>query len=182
MFFFSSTIIKRLGLLLVLVLIYPASLFLFDTFLAIKEQGFISPIKTEGQIPIRADVFGDGSFGARRSNGTRQHKGIDIKAPVGEPVLASKSGIAETGCVEGGMGKYVKIRHRNNYITVYGHLSEISVKNNRWVWQGAKIGEVGKTGNANYKRMQEHLHFEIRHENKQLDPLNFLQKERQAKN
>ena len=41
--------------------------------------------------------------------------------------------------------------------------------------QGAKIGEVGKTGNANYKNMQAHLHFEIRDGKEYLDPLKLLE-------
>ena len=78
------------------------------------------------------------------------------------PVLAAKSGIVKTGYVKGGMGKYVKISHLDRHVTVYGHLGKITVKTGFWVWQGQKIGEVGKTGNANYRKMDPHVHFEIR--------------------
>ncbi len=160
--------------LLILFFIYPVSPLLFTAFLNFKEPAFLSPIALEGKIPIRSDIFGDGHFGARRGGGTRRHKGLDIRADIGEPVLASKSGTAKTGWVSNGMGKYVRIGHRGNYCTIYSHLSKITVKDNQWVWQGDKIGELGKTGNANHRGMQPHLHFEIRYKNKYLDPLKII--------
>jgi len=160
--------------LLILFLIHPLSPFLFDAFLNFKEPNFLPPVSIEGKIPIRSDIFGDGHFGARRSGGRRKHKGLDIKADIGKPVFASKSGVVKTGWVKKGMGKYVKIKHHGNYITIYGHLSKITVENDQWVWQGSKIGEVGKTGNANYKGIQPHLHFEIRYKNKHVDPLGYI--------
>ena len=162
--------------LLTLFIIYPLSPLLFNVFLNFKEPAFLSPIATEGKIPIRSDIFGDGHFGAKREGGTRRHKGLDIKAGIGKPVLASKSGAVETGWVRNGMGKYVRIKHQRGYSTIYGHLSKITVEDNQWVWQADKIGAVGKTGNANHRRIQPHLHFEIRYLNKHLDPLEYLQK------
>ncbi|MBN1406029.1 MAG: M23 family metallopeptidase [Candidatus Omnitrophica bacterium] len=160
--------------LIILIIIYPASPILFDFFLRIKEPVFLSPIAATGPLIIRCDSYGDGHFNARRGNGTRKHKGLDLSAPVGAPVYAPKSGIAKTGCVVTGMGKYVKIIHPGGYSTMHGHLSKITVKDNQWVWQGAKIGEVGKTGNANYKRLNPHLHFEIRYKNEHLDPSKYI--------
>lgn len=114
--------------------------------------------------------MGEGHFGARRSGGRRKHKGLDIAGCIGEPIAAAKSGIAETGEVPRGMGKYVKVSHPDGSITVYGHLSSVSVANKSWVWQGQEIGEIGKTGNADYPNMDPHLHFEIRINGKAVDP------------
>ncbi|MBU4376988.1 MAG: M23 family metallopeptidase [Candidatus Omnitrophica bacterium] len=136
-------------------------------------EEFISPIKSHGKPLIRKDARGDGHFGAPRRGG-RSHKGIDISAPLNTKVIASKSGIAKVGFVKNGMGKYVIIRHSDGSATLYGHLSRIIIKNNKRVRQGKAIGYVGKTGNAKYKGIQPHLHFEIRQKGKCVDPLLFI--------
>lgn len=137
------------------------------------EEDFISPIRYKGDIPIRKDDHGDGHFGAPRKGG-RSHQGLDISAPLYTCVRASKSGLAKTGFVKNGMGKYVIIRHPNGCATLYGHLSRARVKNNQRVRQGAIIGYVGKTGNAKYDNIAPHLHFEIRKKGKCVDPLLFI--------
>ena len=161
--------------LIILLFIYPLSSFLFTSFLDYKEPEFLSPIIVEGKMRIRSDIYGKGHFGAKRSGGRRLHKGLDIRADIGEPVRASKSGVVSVEWEKGGMGKYVRIIHPRGYSTLYGHLSKTTAKNNHWAWQGEEIGRVGRTGNAKYKRMRPHLHFEIRHNNIHLDPLKFLQ-------
>jgi len=163
--------------LLTLFLIYPISPCLFSVFLRFKEPVFVSPIAAE-EIHIRSDRYGDGHFGTRRGGGRRKHKGLDIRADMGEPVYASKSGVTATGWVKGGMGKYVKIKHQGGYVTLYGHLSEITVNSGAWVWQNEEIGKAGKTGNANYRAMHTHVHFEIRQNGKHIDPLPEIVKKR----
>ena len=74
-----------------------------------------------------------------------------------------------------GAGKYVLIKHKNGYSTLYAHLSEINIKPVQRVRQGTIIGKVGKTGNANYSKMKTHLHFEVRHGDKAINPRKFLQ-------
>ncbi|MDD5680073.1 MAG: M23 family metallopeptidase [Candidatus Omnitrophica bacterium] len=137
------------------------------------DEDFISPIRYKGSLPIRNDDHGKGHFGAPRRGG-RSHRGLDIYAPLYTDVMASKSGIAKVGFVKNGMGKYVIIRHANGCATLYGHLSRIRVKNNQRVRQGAIIGHVGKTGNAKYKNIDPHLHFEIRKSGRCVDPLLFI--------
>ena len=160
--------------LLLLILVYPISPIIFHKYLSLKEQNYISPVLTNNKIIIRSDTMGDGHFLARRSGGRRKHKGIDIKGPKGHPVLAAKSGVVKAGYVKGGMGKYVKIFHSDGSVTVYGHLSEVVVKTDFWVWQGQQVGAVGKTGNANYRNMDPHVHFEVRVGEDRLDPEKLL--------
>ncbi len=133
-------------------------------------RSFIPPIRYAGDTPIRNDAYGDGHFGAPRRGG-RLHKGLDIYAPLRSEVIASRGGRAEVKFQKDGMGKYIVIRHGGEYSTLYGHLAECRVKNNERVRQGSVIGYVGKTGNAKYKRIKPHLHFEIRSNTKYLDPL-----------
>ncbi len=137
------------------------------------EEDFISPIRYKGSIPIRKDKHGDGHFGAPRRGG-RSHRGLDIYAPVGTSVRASKSGRAKVGYVKNGMGKYVIIHHANGSATLYGHLSRTRIKNNQKIRQRAIIGYVGKTGNAKSKDIDPHLHFEIRKRGRCVDPLLFI--------
>lgn len=141
----------------------PISLALFK----LSEPYFRYPVK--GQIIIRNDSYGDGEFGAKR-NGGRTHTGIDILAPVGEPVYAARSGIAFCGNVPTGYGKYVMIYHPDGLQTMYGHLSEQSVYSGKKVRRGELIGLIGKTGNAGNTYMQPHLHFEIRSRGGAIDP------------
>ena len=148
------------------ILCNPVSVILFH----LTEPNFACPIKAEaGRIVIRNDTRGDGDFGAKRRNG-RSHSGIDILAPVGTPVYASKSGIAFCGNVPTGYGKYVMIYHPDGFQTMYGHLSDWCVESTKKVHRGDIIGFVGKTGNASYKDVEPHLHFEIRKDGEPQDP------------
>lgn len=137
------------------------------------QKVFIPPIRYTGKPPIRKDVYGNGHFGASRRGG-RRHKGLDISAALSSKVIASKGGRVKTGFAKDGMGKYVIITHHGNYVTLYGHLSRFGVRHNQRVRQGEVIGYVGKTGNARYKKIRPHLHFEIRKDSQHLDPLLFL--------
>lgn len=159
-------------ILLFLMIILPIYLLIGLYFL--DKDYFLCPIKYQGDIIIRSDSRGDGFFGADR-NGRRLHQGIDLFAEVGTPVLAVRSGRAIAAKQNRGMGKYVIIRHPGNIITIYGHLSEIYVTKGKFIRQGEVIARVGKTGNANYRDIQPHLHFEVRKNGAPQDPLEYLQ-------
>lgn len=152
--------------IIIIIFYHPLSLVIYK----IREPYFKCPIKIESKsIIIRNDLLGEGDFGAKRRNG-RLHSGVDILAPVGTPVYASKSGIAFCGNIPTGYGKYVMIYHPDNTQTMYGHLSAYNVISTKKVRQGDIIGFVGKTGNASYKSIQPHLHFEIKKEGQPQDP------------
>jgi murein DD-endopeptidase MepM/ murein hydrolase activator NlpD len=86
------------------------------------------------------------------------HRGVDLAAPEGTPVKASKGGvIAEVGFNDV-YGNYVIIRHAASMQSLYGHLSRTDVAQNDAVVQGRVIGAVGTTGQSTGP----HLHFEIR--------------------
>ena len=139
----------------------------------LDKQYFTCPIEYKNDVLIRNDNRGDGLFASSRS-GRRLHKGIDLLAEVGEAVLAAKSGKVIGATQNRGMGKYVLIRHADKYVTIYGHLSEILVRKNDYVYQGQIIGKVGKTGNARSRDMLPHLHFEIRKNGVPQDPLKYI--------
>ena len=149
------------------------SVFVFLALGSLNKQHFICPIEYKSDIVIRNDNRGEGFFASGRS-GRRLHNGVDLLADVGVPVLAAKSGKVVSATQNRGMGKYVIIRHRDNIITIYGHLSEISVRKNDFVRQGQVIGKVGKTGNARFYGIMPHLHFEVRKDGVPQDPLEYI--------
>jgi len=148
-------------------LYHPVSLAIFK----LTEPYFEYPIQIDPgkSIIVRNDAGGDGDFGAKRLNG-RSHTGIDIQAPLMTPVLASKSGLAFCLNVPTGYGKYILIHHPDGFQTLYSHLSEWNIISGSRVKRGDIIGFVGKSGNANRKNIESHLHFEIRKNNEPQDP------------
>ncbi len=113
-------------------------------------------------------------FGLRRWGWRKKfHKGIDIGAPGGTKVMASKSGIVIVARREHGYGKIVIIKHNDILQTRYAHLQKILVHKGERVKQGEIIGLVGKTGRATGY----HLHFEIRVLNTPVNPINYLPQE-----
>jgi len=94
-------------------------------------------------------------FGPRWS---RFHSGVDIRANVGDSILAAFSGkIRYTRYNKGGYGNLVIIRHFNQLETFYGHLSKILVQEDQYVKAGTCIGLAGNTGRSTGP----HLHFEV---------------------
>jgi murein DD-endopeptidase MepM/ murein hydrolase activator NlpD len=94
------------------------------------------------------------SFSSRRYHPVLHHYsphlGIDYAAPAGTPVQATGDGTVMTATRNKANGKYVKIRHNNNYISYYLHLSRFGpgIKSSVKVKQGQVIGYVGSTGYA----------------------------------
>ena len=159
-------------ILFILLSVLP--LYLVFNFLFLDRVAFLSPIEYPGDIVVRCDSRGNGFFGAGR-NGKRTHQGIDLYAATGKPVRASRSGRVVAAKRNPGMGNYVVIRHSDSMVTIYGHLLRLHVRKGQFVRQGQLIGEVGKTGNANYHAIMPHLHFEVRVSGKPQDPLQYLE-------
>lgn len=87
------------------------------------------------------------------------HAGKDLAAPEGTPVVASLSGRVVSSGLAGGYGLAVEIEHDGpRRRTLYGHLSELYVREGQSVRQGEVIGRVGSTGLSTGP----HLHFELR--------------------
>lgn len=73
----------------------------------------------------------------------------------------------------GGYGYYVKVDHGNGYVSIYAHLSGISVSKGQKVKTGSKIGNMGFTGRVRAKYPI--LHLEIWKNGRKINPLNELQ-------
>jgi len=77
----------------------------------------------------------------------------------GDAIFASDSGVViYSGPIGGGYGNLVAIDHGLGWLTLYAHLSAISVKCGQSVYRGQVIGACGSVGNATGP----HLHFEVR--------------------
>ncbi len=88
----------------------------------------------------------------------RMHKGIDIAAPVGTPVVSAAPGkVITAGWNDGGYGNLVEVQHADGSVTLYGHNSRILVKVGQAVAQGQQIAEMGSTGYSTGP----HSHFEV---------------------
>lgn len=99
------------------------------------------------------------------------HRAVDIASPYGSKVRAADRGVViRAGWNTQGYGNMIVIDHKIDYMTLYGHLSEIHVKVGDIVGEGELIGEIGSTGNSTGP----HLHFEIRDFGRLTDPLLLL--------
>jgi murein DD-endopeptidase MepM/ murein hydrolase activator NlpD len=102
---------------------------------------------------------------------SRPHQGIDIAAPVGEPILAPAKGrVIFAGNKAGGYGQAVEIDHGFGYVTRFAHASRLLVRSGEMVERGQTIAEVGATGLVTGP----HLHYEVEVNGRAVDPLNFI--------
>jgi murein DD-endopeptidase MepM/ murein hydrolase activator NlpD len=103
------------------------------------------------------------SFNLRRKHPlyktVRPHRGIDYAAPRGTPILAAGDGRIEQASRTKANGNYVVIKHGEQFVTKYLHLSKFArnIKTGKRVKQGQTIGYVGATGYATGP----HLHYEF---------------------
>lgn len=98
------------------------------------------------------------------------HAGVDIGANTGADIVASMEGKVEVVSSQGDYGNHLKITN-GEISTLYAHCSKIVVNEGDSIKQGQKIAEVGSTGRATGP----HLHFEIRRNNKTVDPLKIVE-------
>ncbi len=115
------------------------------------------------------------SYGMRQHpvyNREAMHGGIDFGTPIGTPVYATADGVVEWAAhhQSSGYGKMVRIIHNYGFSTVYGHLEDFEVASGNYVRRGDLLGYSGNTGVSTGP----HLHYEVRHLNRRLDPATFL--------
>ncbi len=142
-----------------------------------KEKGYYTP---DGKNLRRAFLRSPLKFSRISSGFTRSryhpvlkkwraHKGIDYAARKGTPVRATANGTVAVSTRQRGYGKYIILKHRGRYSTVYAHLSRFAkgLRKGKRVSQGDIIGYVGSTGLATGP----HLHYEFRVNGIQRNPL-----------
>jgi murein DD-endopeptidase MepM/ murein hydrolase activator NlpD len=113
-------------------------------------------------VGMRSNPFGGSSI--------EYHKGQDIAAPIGTPVIATADGVVTIAGWQRGYGWVVYIDHGNGLSTRYGHLSRIDVAVGQSLKRGEQLGLVGSTGRSTGP----HLHYEVRINDEPVNPLQYL--------
>ncbi len=112
--------------------------------------------------------FGDRNTGI--AGASTDHKGVDIGAPYYSDVFAAQSGTVIQAGWNGGYGYCVTVAHEEGVATLYAHLNDYYVRVGESVDRGQVIGECGSTGISSGP----HIHYEIRVNGKQIDPIPYL--------
>ncbi len=131
----------------------------------VSTRGFVWPLSISGRITSR--------FGYRKSptkGASTYHKGIDVGAATGTPILATQSGKVVTATYSSSAGYYVMIYHGNSTYSVYMHCSSLNVSVGQQVSKGQTIAKVGSTGISTGP----HLHFGISVNGSYVNPLNYV--------
>ncbi len=119
------------------------------------------------------------SFGMRKNPVTGNlvfHKGVDIAAPRGTPVMACADGSIISAGSDPVYGNFVIIRHEGGRESLYGHLQSIKIELHEKIKSGTILGTVGSTGQSTGP----HLHFELHENGVPKNPAGFI-KGNQAK-
>ncbi|MDO4516491.1 MAG: peptidoglycan DD-metalloendopeptidase family protein [Bacillota bacterium] len=90
-------------------------------------------------------------------HGREFHSGVDIPAPSGTPIRATKSGVVIVSTYGSSYGNYVVVAHSDGGRSLYAHMSSRAVSAGQTVSQGQTLGGVGTTGSSTGN----HLHFEL---------------------
>ena len=121
--------------------------------------------------PLPGYSYISSGFGWRTLGGySDYHRGIDIPAPYGTPIRASKGGQVVIATGHGSYGNYVVIDHQNGESTLYAHQSMLGCSVGQYVNQGDVIGYVGSTGYSTGN----HLHFEVRINGEAQNPMGYV--------
>lgn len=146
-------------------------------------ERLIIPAKS-GKITIRKDFQYSYISGSRMSwplrgdisrrfapDSSDRHDGIDIPAATGTPIRAAAAGrVVYSGDQFSGYGKMIIIEHSDSISTIYAHCDLLLVYEGDTVPAGHIIAKVGSTG----RTTGPHLHFEVRKNNKAVDPHAYL--------
>ncbi len=133
-----------------------------------SSSGFISPLGDGWRSMVTSE------FGGRTDPITgvwKEHSGIDLGAAKGTAIRAAKGGTIERVSYDStGYGYYLTINHGSGMMTLYGHCSQILVRDGQTVKAGDVIARVGSTGRSTGN----HLHYEVIIDGIRKNPRNYL--------
>jgi murein DD-endopeptidase MepM/ murein hydrolase activator NlpD len=98
------------------------------------------------------------------------HRGLDMAAHDGAPIIATSPGRVVFAGVKGGYGNTVDIDHGHGFMTRYAHLRSFNVRVGDRVAIGQRIAAMGNTGRSTGV----HLHYEVHFRGRQINPVGFL--------
>ena len=140
-----------------------------------KEDYFDANGKSIRKHLMRTPVQGarlSSKFGVRKHpilGYSKMHRGVDFAAKRGTPIMAAGDGRVTFAGRNGSFGRFIEIKHLNNFKTRYAHLYKFSkgIKKGKVVKQGDIIGFVGTSGRSTGP----HLHYEVKHKNRTINPI-----------
>ena len=100
----------------------------------------------------------------------RFHYGVDLAAPAGTPIVATRSGVVTTATYSSSAGYYVAIDHQDGFSSKYLHMTHYIVSPGQYVNAGQLIGYVGSTGVSTGA----HLHFSILYNGSHVNPAHYI--------
>ena len=121
--------------------------------------------------PVPTEI--SSAFGVRNDPLNRKrafHEGLDFRGNIGDPVVATGGGTVKESGYRPDYGEYILVSHGNGIDTFFAHLSKRLVQAGDRIGQGQRIGLVGKTGRSTGA----HLHYEVRHQGKAVNPMRFV--------
>lgn len=138
---------------------------------SLSPEQWQTPLTSGFRWPVRGPTlsqFGQSGEGLRND-------GINIGALEGTPVEAAADGeVVYNGNAVEGFGNLVLVKHKDGFVTAYGHMSRIDVVKGQAVRAGDIIGGVGKTGSVKASQ----LHFQVRKNGSVVNPLQYLSQDR----
>ena len=111
-----------------------------------------------------------GNRDAPTAGASTNHQGIDLSAPEGTPIYASRTGVVTAATFGKSAGYYVSINHGDGFSSIYMHMTRYVVSKGQAVSAGQVIGYVGSTGVSTGP----HLHFGISYNGKYVNPANYI--------
>lgn len=129
-------------------------------------SGGSSAAQTAG-VAVPAEGRLTSTYGAR---GGGTHYGIDIANDIGTPIVSVMDGEVISSGSASGFGMWVRVRHDDGLVTVYGHIHESLVSVGQRVSAGEQIATIGNRGQSSGP----HLHFEVHEGESKIDPLPWL--------
>ena len=132
--------------------------------------GRFLPVLTPSATPQVTSAFGMRMHPVHKTR--KFHYGIDLASQKRHIFSAAEGVVVQTGSNKNGYGNSVTIDHLNGFKTFYAHLDQIVVSKNQKVLQGELIATEGCSGAATGV----HLHFEVVHKGKRIDPALLLGK------
>lgn len=100
----------------------------------------------------------------------RFHYGVDLAAPSGTPIVATRSGVVQRAYYSSSGGYTVEIDHQDGFVSMYLHQTHYIVSAGDYVSAGQVIGYVGSTGTSTGP----HLHFSIKYNGEHVNPANYI--------
>ena len=118
-------------------------------------------------------VYMSSAFGNRVSPTTgasSYHQGVDLAAPKGTPIYATRAGRVTVASYSNSAGYYVSINHLDGFSSIYMHMTNYVVGSGQTVSAGQLIGYVGSTGISTGN----HLHFGISYNGVYVNPCSYV--------